>query len=242
MKRFMKAMLYLFLLVTSSIAVVHITAKGMDYYNQRELNRLEDEKIKSNIPKYVIAPHVVQIFVEDESIKELVGTGTGFYLQLGDKIRLVTNKHICDQSEGKRNMIVKGKKLTILHISKTQDLCIIKPPKSVMTGLKLADRPLELMDEVYLVGHPRGLPLTIRSGHLMSTDIMFFDWIGDSGRTVQYQMISTITYGGNSGSPVTNKDGEVVGVLFAGSRVFITEGLMVPRDTLIRYLMSTWKY
>jgi V8-like Glu-specific endopeptidase len=40
--------------------------------------------------------------------------------------------------------------------------------------------------------------------------------------------ISSPIYGGNSGSPVVNKWGNVIGVVFAGNRTQVNDAYMVP--------------
>jgi serine protease Do len=209
----------------------------VDQVNDAAIKAARETTIRSNIGKYIVAPHVVKIIVAENG--EAIGSATGFYLTYLGKVRIVTNKHVCDQSEGKREMIIHGIRFPILHISKTQDLCIIKSDRD--TGLDLAAHDVGPQDKVILVGHPRGLALTIREGFVMESGSTFFSWIGEDGRTVDYTMVSTIAYPGNSGSPVTNENGEVIGVLFAGDMSYITEGMIVPYHTLIKYLQSTYK-
>lgn len=206
-----------------------------NYINEQALEAARITTIRSNIGKYVVAPHVVKISVKDNGID--IGSGTGFHLEYLDKVRLVTNKHICDQSEGPRQMFVGNKQYRILAISTNQDICILESNR--IEGLKLATTDVHPTDKVILVGHPRGLALTIREGYVMEENKDSFPWLGDDA--VDYKMISAISYPGNSGSPVTNENGEVVGILFAGSSQYITEGLIVPYKTLIKFLAKTYK-
>ena len=221
------------------VGMIEASLQVREYYinktNQEALEKDRLTEVNSNIGKHIVAPHVVKIFVEQEG--QTIGVGTAFYVNFAGKTRIITNQHICDQREGKTRMVINNKYMRILYISKKQDLCLIESDREF--GLEVAPKNLEILDRVLLVGHPRGLPLTIREGHLGSLEIGRFEWLGD--HEVRFDMITTITYQGNSGSPVTNSRGEVVGVLFAGDRRFITEGYMVPRDTLIKFLIVTYK-
>ena len=233
--KLLKATLLFTMVFTTIISVVMINDYYINKTNEEALESARLTEVNSNIGKYVVAPHVVKIMVESEG--QLIGSGTAFYVTFAGKTRIITNQHICDQREGKRRMVINGKYMRILHISKTQDLCLIQSDRE--SGLEIADKNLEILDRVLLVGHPRGLPLTIREGHVVARGIDNFPWLGN--HDVRFDMISTITYAGNSGSPVTNSKGEVVGVLFAGDSRFISEGYMVPRDTLIKFLIVTYK-
>lgn len=53
--------------------------------------------------------------------------------------------------------------------------------------------------------------------------------------TLRSTMFNGISYGGNSGSPVVNFYGNVVGVLFAGSRQ-VTDAYLVPRDVVKKFV------
>ena len=90
------------------------------------------------------------------------------------------------------------------------------------------------LDELVLIGFPRGLGKTIRRGHHVDTTKLYANWIGSK----QYvaDNVSVTAYGGNSGSPVCNTSGRVTGVLFAGSPSFHTEALVIPLGHIKAFL------
>lgn len=185
-----------------------------------------ESKIQSDIPRYVIAPHVIKIDIVFPNGVKYSG-GTGFHVEYNGKVVIMTNRHICDPTLQGFKLRHNTKDLEVIQIATIHDLCLIKSDR--LSGLKVAGllEPLDVLDKVILVGHPRGLELTVREGRVMKFDSAVFPWLKDSVSR-NYFEISTITYGGNSGSPVTNSKGEVIGVLFAGYRDFYTEGMVVP--------------
>lgn len=212
------------------VALVLFISLGLSLYQyELEQTRLQQvqEKIQEDIPRYVVAPHVIRIDITlpaPDGMK--VSGGTGFHLEYQGKVVIMTNKHICDPTLEGMELRHDNNKLEVIKISKEHDLCLIKSDRS--SGLTLANvqHQVDIMDKVILVGHPRGLPLTIREGRIMTYDYSVFPWIHD--REVDYYMISATAYGGNSGSPVTDPKGNVIGVLFAGYIKYHTESMVVP--------------
>ena len=183
------------------------------------------------VAKQSVVEHVVRIDIMAGPMK--YSGGTGFHMEYHGKVFLVTNNHVCAPS--KEGMTLKTKdqpKLEIIKISDDHDLCLIRSNRT--KGLQLASLPAQVLDRVILVGHPRGLPLTVREGHVMEISNEVFPWMGS--HQLSYAQLSTTTYGGSSGSPVVNEHGKVVGVLFAGYRNYNTEGMMVPWLDLLMFL------
>jgi S1-C subfamily serine protease len=93
-----------------------------------------------------------------------------------------------------------------------EDLAIIKLDRAVkgVTPLKFSQVNVKKNDTVFVIGHPSGLPKKITTG----------------GSVIKTQKgskrfyIAADVYEGNSGSPVLNKQGEVLGVLLSGRTDF----------------------
>jgi len=192
-------------------------------------------KIKQNVRYRVniaqeVAPHVVAFKSPKYDYARLA---TGFYLKMYGRNYIVTNRHVCEIHNNKEGgSIVFGNSLeTIIKIDTEHDLCLVTSQRT--DGLELAEETPQRLEDIYLVGFPRGIGKVIRKGHIIEELTINAHWIK---KTVPTYLISTITYGGNSGSPVVNKYGEVIGVLFAGSPRYVTEGLMVPLHNLKKFL------
>jgi S1-C subfamily serine protease len=169
------------------------------------------------------------------------GGGTGFALQMpsGD-ILTMSNAHVCEienilQSQLYAHVGRKKYPMTILEKSDTADLCILNGLPN-MKGLKLAS-DVAIGEDVGVVGHPALMPLSLSRGSLLGYQHVVvavhqgpcqeergmyktedFGWFGKIC-TEQFEagLTTVVVLGGNSGSPVINFWGNVVGVLFASS-------------------------
>lgn len=94
------------------------------------------------------------------------------------------------------------------------DYAIIKLDRSVIgiDPLPLASNDVSAGDELYMVGHPSGLPLKVAD----NAEVIYV--------FAEYFASSLDTFGGNSGSPVFNSDHDVVGILARGGVDFIKDG------------------
>lgn len=163
--------------------------------------------------------------------------GTGFHIKWNGKVYILTNKHICNVRnylhEGRMELQANDKLVKILKIYDKHDLCLLEPIKD--TGLDISDTEPEVWDKVLLVGHPRGLKPTFREGRLIDRTAPVC--LLDQGCLIAYQ-ISATAYPGNSGSPVTDYRGNVIGVLFAGSPAYPHEPFTVPLSAILDFLKS----
>lgn len=121
----------------------------------------------------------------------------------------------------------------ILAVDSEHDLCILSPDLS-KPSLSLANS-YQMQEKISVVGHPRGLPKTVREGRIIARGRNIFPWISRTEKKLAF-MITSIGYGGNSGSPIIDRFGRLVGVLFAGNPRYHTEMLVVPLEAVRRFL------
>ena len=189
-------------------------------------------------------------------------TGTTFQIEFNKKQYTITNLHICripNMIEKERRddynfaQIVKGEKPSafpplkdtdligqkiqvgeqnrkILKVDEEHDLCILEGNINLVP-FDLSSS-YEVGESIRVIGYPRGLGKIIHKGRIFSKEKGYFPWLK---RTTEYLYANVIGYPGNSGSPVLNKYGRVIGVVFAGDQHH-TEMMIVPLEYLKDFL------
>jgi len=155
---------------------------------------------------YKISPNIVKISKSEISF---FGYGTGFYIKAQSGLTyILTNHHVCNLSENDMIYVLEeGKRPVqkrIIERFEKADLCLIEAPIN-RGGLSLASSYLK-DERVFVLGFPSFMPLTLSQGNLIGADEM-----GEFTTTIS-------VLGGNSGSPVLNKYGNVAGIIW-GARV-----------------------
>ena len=179
-----------------------------------------------------IAKHVVSYNIIKEGNKRFA---TGFYVNYNGGTYILTNKHVCDLNKttyGHDYIQFEDYVGRVIAIDTKHDLCLVTSNRT--EGLEMAYSAPNPLDELVLIGFPRGLGKTIRRGHHVDTTELYANWIGEG--LFPADNVSVTAYGGNSGSPVCNTSGRVTGVLFAGSPSFHTEALVIPLNHIKEFL------
>jgi serine protease Do len=159
------------------------------------------------------------------------GGGTGFVVQApSGKSFILTNRHVCEADV----LAVAEERLgysflvEVVEISEKSDLCLIKAGP-LSRGLALAEKMPEQMDPIHIVGYGLLMGKTYTNGHYVGR-------IG-SGLGVRNPAYATASIlPGNSGSPVFNEEGLVVGVAFASHPDLDNRVVMVPLEDIKEFL------
>lgn len=132
--------------------------------------------------------------------------GSGFYV---DKDRIVTNYHVI---EGADKIIVKSydektvEIKTILGFDKGLDLAILATDME-NAPLVISQDKAVVGQDVYAIGSPFGLTATMTKGMVTSASRKLL------GNNVDYIQTDAPVSKGNSGGPLINKYGEVIGII-----------------------------
>ena len=156
-----------------------------------------------------------------------LGLGSGFVLPGGV---VVTNRHVLDQPLQVTVNTWDGRSLqaNVIGAAVDSDLAILA--LSDATGLPVAEirtAPVEVGEVVYAVGYPGGGPATVTKGRVVG--LVDGTLLGEPADVIR---VDAEIREGNSGGPLLDEQGRVVGVVFALESGAGT-GLAVPAQTLL---------
>ncbi|WP_285398864.1 serine protease [Lysinibacillus sp. fls2-241-R2A-57] len=158
--------------------------------------------------------------------------GTGFAISPDGLI--VTNAHVVEDAQ-KLLVIFPDEGLMeaeLLQSFPDVDLALLQVSGDELPSLPLAEDPSYSKNEhVYFIGNPLAFTGIANEGTLLESTYLE-DW------QEPVMMMDAPVYRGNSGSPVINADGEVIGIVFATMKKepYGRVGLFVPVQVLNRIL------
>lgn len=178
------------------------------------------------------------------------GSATGFQVRAeSGNMYIMTNRHVCDGLLSRHatsimweNIEGKFGFVNVVYRDSKADLCLLEPAEDIS--------PLSIASEIYprekvaLVGHPGGRGLTYEEGFVVeSTTIRLRNYCYENRFRQCYfnyssNHVNNIAYPGNSGSPILDFFGNVVGVLFAGSPSYPTVSFTVLLEDIQRVLLA----
>lgn len=156
-------------------------------------------------------------------------TGTGFYLK--DENLIVTNDHVV---RGNSEVVIDGesikKQLTrVVYADAKYDLAFLEAPAGIeMPGVHLGGA-IKMVegDQVIAIGHPFGLKYTATQGIVSNTRHLQND--------INYIQHDAALNPGNSGGPLINMSGDVVGI----NTFIIRDGQSIGFSLPVNYVEET---
>lgn len=180
-----------------------------------------------------VAPKVVKL------MNQFGAGGTGFYVNLpSGNTAILTNKHVCGVTGNTIAIVAEDKSYKLRNIisrSNDHDLCLVEAPEDI-NGLSLSTSKPEIGDTVAIIGHPHLTPLAVAKGTYNgeTTEMIMFMNMLELPINIKVGWTDAAAYPGNSGSPVVDFYGNVVGVLFAGSAAHVN--MIVPLTSIKAFL------
>ncbi|MDR1668906.1 MAG: trypsin-like peptidase domain-containing protein [Oscillospiraceae bacterium] len=183
-----------------------------------------------------VAPSVTAIISETDYA---MGTGSGFVMSADGYI--ITNNHVVEGGGDITVMLHDGTEYParIIGSDRISDLAVIKIEVTGLTPIEFGNSDaIEHGDTVAAIGNPLGIDLrnTITSGIIsgVNRDIIIEDAAGDI--TMNVLQTSCAVNPGNSGGPLLNQYGQVIGIISSkimGSAEQTVEGLgfAIPSNT-----------
>ena len=219
--------------------------QNLNTYSTTYLYRYQYQEIMEisrNVDNAVVAYNnrvAMQKQQETESKKEW--TGTGFALN-GKYV--VTNFHVVD---GATHILLKGiggdfnkqYEANIVYVDANNDLAILQISDSSFIGFSnlpysLEQKIMEVGEEIYTLGYPMS---SIMGEEIKYTQGVVSSKTGIQGDVTVYQ-ISAPIQPGNSGGPLFNKQGNIVGITSSGLNREMFNSENVNYAIKVSYLMT----
>lgn len=162
---------------------------------------------------------------------EMHGVGTGFIISADGQI--VTNAHVIDGADSVKVTLADGSSLDgkVLGVDKTTDIALVKVDagKDLPTVAFGDSTMLKVGQDVVAIGNPFGLGNSVTAGIVsaLGRDI-------NSGPLDNYIQTDAAINKGNSGGPLFDTDGQVVGIntaIFSPTGGSVGIGFAVPSQT-----------
>jgi len=218
---------------------------------------------KEEIHRYQLRSQMTEATVM--LINPTKGGGTGFAVETenGGKY-ILTNDHICDLAEEDGTIFAKEQDdlipLKILHRSPYTDLCLVSP-LLYKTPLQLGNH-YYIGEKVFIAGHGRLYDDTMTDGEIVQNKRvmvgvrevdtkeecevlpkykyvevnMMFMALKICAIEVDAMITTAPILPGNSGSPVVNRSGELIGVAFASGSNDINRAWVIPLKSIQDFL------
>ena len=147
--------------------------------------------------------------------------GSGFVISKDGYI--LTNQHVVDNEETVTVVFQNGFEVeaNVIRRAPDRDVALIKVPMKLPKALPIKMNEPELGVNVYAIGAPLDTDL---SGTVSQGIVSAFRMIDDK----EFIQSDTTIYGGNSGGPLLDEDGNIVGISVMGRRDVETINFFIP--------------
>ena len=230
-----------------------IVADVIDSASKSATSRLE-----TSIGEYVADNCMAACAVITCESSSTASTATGFLINNGDTRYMLTNHHVVTYEKETRTGLFATKttvqyesivcrfygestayQLEIVYLDEDVDLALLTfktatPSSTTHPAVKLASSDYaKLGEQVAIIGNPKGIGLSVTTGSISHGAMKLANW-GDA----YYIMTDAAVNNGNSGGPMFDKNGVVIGII--ESKISETEaenmGFAVAMQTVLKFL------
>lgn len=138
--------------------------------------------------------------------------GSGFFISSDGLI--VTNRHVVGVQKSVRVRLLSGKTVTgeVLRTHEQRDVALIKIPGEGYPVLAVREAPIRVAEEVYAIGAPKMKQL----GWTITRGVVSAVRPPRQGQPYELIQADVTIHGGNSGGPLLDQYGNLVGISLAG--------------------------
>jgi S1-C subfamily serine protease len=195
-----------------------------DDINAAVLHTLNTQELPSRAARaaQLIAPSVVRVHTQDEDKKnpkgDMQNTGVGSGVVISEEGVILTNLHVVQGAQRIMVTFADGteSEALVIGVQPENDLAVIKAkrlPDDLQPATLGSSQNLQPGDEVVAVGFPFGIGPSVSAGVVSGLNRSF----GSEDKTMMRGLIQADAAAnpGNSGGPLINMAGEVVGIVTA---------------------------
>jgi len=194
-----------------------------------------------SVPVMATAAQPLDDFAESIALRVNVdtcdgsGSGSGF---VGPDGTVITNRHVVDGATSISVETAAGERweVTTAETAVAADLARLRVPGTghpPVAGVAPADA--RSGTSVRVIGFPRGGPVAATVGRVVDVT----DGERDLGGAPRTQRISAVVEPGNSGGPLLDADGHVVGIVYA-VELATGHGLVIPASEIKSAMSGRW--
>jgi len=165
--------------------------------------------------------------------------GSGFVYNLNGQDVIITNFHVVDNAVNVTVTFQDGNSYSakVLGSDSYSDLAVLSTaaPQNELTPLTIvSSATLQVGDEAIAIGSPYGLTGSMTTGIISALNRTITENIANGYEIADVIQTSTAINSGNSGGPLLNDQGQVIGITTAVVSNSEGLGFAIPSDTILR--------
>lgn len=224
----------------SAALLASVATQLFNNYKHTEISKYSElRKVRTEIQDIKESQYRIIKDLNTKANKPLVEntySGTGFAITNNGYV--VTNYHVTNGADSIYIETSDGDfyKASLISFDETNDIALLKVDskkfkfsKQEQLPFTLASTKSDIGESVYTIGYPQD-EIVYKEGYISSKN-------GYEGNTKQYQLEMTLEPG-QSGSPIINSNGEVIGIISGKSSNIVGKSYAISSDVLLKLLKN----